>query len=120
MGFQRTNDLGKYLGIKLHHHRVNIQTYNYVIDKAQQKLTAWKSRTLSFACRVILTKYVIIAMPMYMMQTNFIFRNVCNKLDQMCRNFLWGDLGEDKKSSLGGLVIYLNAKTAKGLGFEES
>lgn len=67
--FQRTNDLGKYLGIKLHHKKVSTRSDHdsHVVDKVQQRLSAWKARTLSFADRLTLTKLILSSLPLYSM-----------------------------------------------------
>nr|KYP72231.1 Putative ribonuclease H protein At1g65750 family [Cajanus cajan] len=62
-GFQRTNDLGKYLGIPTHHSRVNRVTYQGIIDKINSRLSGWKEKNLSFAGRLTLTKSVLQALP---------------------------------------------------------
>ena len=36
LGFKPTSDLGKYLGVKLHHQRITRSTYNYIIMKIKQ------------------------------------------------------------------------------------
>lgn len=91
IGFQRTDDLGKYLGVKLHHERVFRNSYDHILERAQQRLSAWKAKNLSFAGRLMLAKSSLSALPLYTMQSDFIPRYVSNKLDQTCRNILWGD-----------------------------
>lgn len=38
--FQRTDDLGKYLGVPLHHRKVSSRTYRNIIDRASQRLSS--------------------------------------------------------------------------------
>ena len=49
MGIQWTNDLGKYLGVPIFHNKVSRGTFQFIMDKVHQTLSAWKTRTLSFA-----------------------------------------------------------------------
>lgn len=57
-GSPLTADLGKYLGVPLIHSRVNRRTYTYLVDRVKNRLTAWKSRSLSLAGRLTLIKSV--------------------------------------------------------------
>lgn len=57
--FQVTYDLGKYLGVPLLHSRVNRSSFQYILDKVDQRLSNWKMKMLSFAGRLTLTKLVL-------------------------------------------------------------
>lgn len=59
LGFQRTDDLAKYLGVPLTHNKVTCHTFRCVIDKATQWMSTWKARNLSMAGRVTLARSVI-------------------------------------------------------------
>lgn len=83
MGFQQTNDLGKYMGVPIFHKRVGLNTFNYVIDKVKQRLSTWKSRTLSIVGRVTLAISVVQAMPIYVMQSSIIPRGTCDEIDKL-------------------------------------
>lgn len=39
LGFTRIADLGRYLGVPLHHKRVTKSTYQFLLDKASQRLS---------------------------------------------------------------------------------
>lgn len=88
MGFNSTEDLGKYLGVPIFHKRVGLNTFNYVLEKVKQRLSTWKSKTLSFAGRVTLARSVVQAMPTYIMQTTVLHRGTCDEIDKLCRNFI--------------------------------
>lgn len=85
-----TSDLGKYLGVPLLHKTPTRATYNFILEKSQRKLSAWKASTLSLAGRITLAKSVVAALPTYSMQTMLMPKGVCEKLDQLQRNFIWG------------------------------
>lgn len=59
MGFQRMDDLGKYLGVPILHKRVTKHTFGYILDKASQCLSTWKARSLSMAGRGTLVRSVL-------------------------------------------------------------
>lgn len=90
-GFQITDDLGKYLGIPILYKKVNRRSFQFVIDKVDQRLSNWKAKTLSLAGRLTLCKLVVQALPTYVMQSAWVPRSVCDVIDKRCRDFLWGD-----------------------------
>lgn len=74
-----TNDLGKYLGVLILHEKVNCRSFQFILDKVDQRLNNWKSKVLPFAGWVTLTKSVIQALPSYVMQVTFIPRFICDE-----------------------------------------
>lgn len=74
--FQRTEDLGKYLGLPIFHKSPNKQTFQFVLEKVNQRLSQWKARNLSLAGRVTLTKSVLQALPLYVMQTSLLPKSI--------------------------------------------
>lgn len=95
-GFQVTNDLGKYLGVPILHEKVNIRSFQFILDKVDQRLSNWKVKTLSFAGRLTLTKSVGQALPSYVMQSAALPKYVCEEIDRKCRKFLWGDMDGER------------------------
>lgn len=83
--------VGKYLGVPIFHKRVTKSTFQFIINKVDQRLSAWKTCHLSYAGRVTLVKSVLQAMPSYVMQFTCIPRAVCDEIDKRCRSFIWGD-----------------------------
>lgn len=45
-GYGRTENLGKYFGVPLHHSRVSYDTYRDVLSKAKSMLSIWKTRLI--------------------------------------------------------------------------
>lgn len=99
-GFQLTGNLGKYLGTPLHHSRVNKTTYQFVIDKARKRMNTWKAKTLSLAGRATLIRSILSSLPIYYMQTAIIPSKICEDLDKVAREFLWGTCGNKRRPSL--------------------
>lgn len=64
-GFQVTSDIGKYLGVPILHNRVNRHSFQFILDKVDQRLSNWKVMTLSLAGRLTLTKSVLQSLPTY-------------------------------------------------------
>lgn len=92
-------DLGKYLGLPLLHKVPTRATYDFILDRTQRRLSAWKASTLSLAGRITLAKSVIAALPSYCMQTMLLPKGICEKLDQLQRNFIWGSENGTRKVS---------------------
>lgn len=67
VGFQMTDDLGKYLGVPILHKRVNCRSFQFILNKVDQRLSTWKAKTLSFVGRITLTQSVLQALPTYVM-----------------------------------------------------
>lgn len=65
-----TNDLEKYLGVPILHEKVNRRSFQFILDKVDQRLSNWKVKTLSFAGRLTLTKSVVQAYPSQMPQVS--------------------------------------------------
>ncbi|XP_004301578.1 PREDICTED: uncharacterized protein LOC101313223 [Fragaria vesca subsp. vesca] len=98
-GSPLTSDLGKYLGMPLIHSRVNKHTYDAIFYKVQSRLSSWKSKVLNMAGRLTLIQSVTSAIPNYAMQTTKFPVSLCDRLDKLNRNFLWGDVDDKKKLS---------------------
>lgn len=62
-----------------------------------QRLSSWKARTLSFAGRVTLANSVVQAMLAYVVQSCELPRNICDEIDKLCRAFIQGDEGSQRK-----------------------
>lgn len=74
LGFGRTNDINKYLGVNINHGRVSKKSLHGIIDKVQKWLSVWKKRSFSFTRRLTLTKAVLNVLPSYTIshRTSFI------------------------------------------------
>jgi hypothetical protein len=77
-----------YLGLPIllgHSKRAAFQS---IIDKVQNKVEGWRSKTLSQAGRLVLIKLVAIVIPT--MISFLLLTSICFKLDQIFKNFWWG------------------------------
>ncbi|CAL9024686.1 unnamed protein product, partial [Prunus brigantina] len=119
-GSPLTSCLGKYLGVPLIHTRVTKATYQEIIDKVQRRLSSWKSHTLSMAGRLTLLQSVTSAIPIYSMQSAKLPVSVCQKLDQLNRNFLWGHTTDQAKVHLVNWDTVCKPKSAGGLGIKNT
>ncbi|CAL1397558.1 unnamed protein product [Linum trigynum] len=115
LGIQETQDLGRYLGMPVIHGRVTKSTYRFILEKIDNKLTAWKARTLSLAGRVTLALAVLNAIPNYAMQTSPLPAAVCDEIDRKIRMFVWGGQAGKKKTHLLSWNTVCKPKSQGGL-----
>ncbi|RDX66654.1 putative ribonuclease H protein, partial [Mucuna pruriens] len=94
---QWTNELGKYLKVPILHKKANKYTYRFIVDKVNQRLSAWTTKTLSFVGRFTLTKLVLQALMIYVMQSTMLLKSMCNIINKKCKNFIWGDIYQSRK-----------------------
>lgn len=66
----------------------------------QRKLSGWKTKNLSFAGRENLVQAVTSTVPNYTIQILKLPNYVCDKINRLNMNFLWGDTMEKKKAHL--------------------
>lgn len=62
----------------------------------RKKLAGWKAKLLSLAGRITLAKAVLSAIPIYAMQSTVIPKGICNEMEKIIRNFVWGNT-KDKR-----------------------
>lgn len=117
-GSPSTDNLGKYLGMPLIHSRINKYTYANIVDKVQNRLSGWKSKSLSMAGRLTLIQAVTSSSPIYAMQTARLPASSCSKIDKLNRNFLWGDTDQRKKIHLIKWDTVCKPKLQGGLGIK--
>uniref|UniRef100_A0A2N9GX50 CCHC-type domain-containing protein n=1 Tax=Fagus sylvatica TaxID=28930 RepID=A0A2N9GX50_FAGSY len=116
LGVSSTQDIGRYLGFPLRSNGRNTTDFNFIVEKVQAKLTSWKSKLLSPAGRVVLIQSVTSSLPAYYMQNTALPSSICNDLDRLNRNFLWGSTSESKKMHLVGWDKVCRPKRDGGLG----
>nr|XP_029145202.1 uncharacterized protein LOC114924525 [Arachis hypogaea] len=79
----------KYLGIQLGANPRLVKTWKPIIDKVEQKLSVWKSKTLSRAGKLVLIKSVLNSLPVYYLSLYKMPKAVAEKLISLQRRFLW-------------------------------
>lgn len=64
--------------------------HNFCLNQIAKKLSSWALRQLTFARRAILIKHVLMAMPVYHMMLLNSSTELIQKMNHICRGFLWG------------------------------
>ncbi|CAN1179275.1 Putative ribonuclease H protein At1g65750, partial [Linum perenne] len=72
------------------HGRVTKLTYNFILDRLDNRLAGWKAANLSLAGRVTLASSVLKSITSYVMQTALLPVTLCDQIDRKIRSFIWG------------------------------
>lgn len=89
------------------------------MEKVQAKLDGWKSKCLSPAERLVLIKVAMISIPEYIMQCHKLPVKVCEEVNKLVRDFLWGSIVDKKKIHLVEWNKVTNPLNLGGLGICE-
>ncbi|CAA7042519.1 unnamed protein product [Microthlaspi erraticum] len=84
------------------------------------KLAGWKSRTLSLAGRITLTKSVLCSIPVHSMSSVKLPESTLNRLDRVARDFVWGSTAEKRKQHLLCWDKVCKPKEEGGLGIRKT
>jgi ribonuclease HI len=120
LNLKETKDLGKYLGIPISSSTVRAKDFDYLIEKVALKLSGWKARLLTLPGRAILIQSVSEAIPAYVMQCTPLPAKVCDNLDALNRNFLWGSTADKRKLHLVNWQKVTQPKRFGGLGLHSA
>ena len=120
LGIQSTTTFGKYLGFPIKHNGARRNQFNFVLEKMMERLAGWKTKYLSFAGRAVLVKAVMSAISNYVMQGSALPAHLCEKLDKVNRDFLWGSACDKRKLHLVGWNKIIKSKEEGGLGIQTS
>lgn len=99
-GMTISKNLGIYLGAPIVHGRVKKSDFNFVIEKVQRKLAGWKAKSLTFAGRATIVQSVSSTILYYNMATTALPQKVCNQIDKLNWDFLWGSTEEKMRTHL--------------------
>ena len=119
LDIRETNNIGKYLGFPIKHRGVPRNPYNFIVERVMSKLAGWKAKFLSFAGRAVLIKSTMSAIPNHVMQGAALPVHVCEKLDKINRDFLWGSTNERRRMHMVGWNKIVKSKEEGGLGIQE-
>ena len=120
LGMLETNISGKYLGFPLRHRGASRRQFNFVAKRVIGKLAGWKAKFLSFVDRTVLVKSVMSTIPNYVMQGATLPVHLCDKLDKINKDFLWGSSSEKRRLHLVGWEKIIRPKDEGWLGIQSA
>ncbi|KAF7843712.1 reverse transcriptase [Senna tora] len=115
LGFKDVPYLGNYLGFPLGT-KNRKSNYNFILDKIKNKISAWKTKYLSFGGKWTLISSVTSSISAYFFQGLPIPKSVCDDIDRIHRDFLWGSSNAGRKIHFIGWEKICRPKTCGGLG----
>lgn len=95
----------RYLGVPLTDKKLNIKYYLPLIDKVLARVNHWTSRLLTAAGRLQLVRCTISAVVQFWMQCLPLPKSVINKIDSICRRFVWSGGTEGKKNPVAWTTV---------------
>ncbi|KAH1253271.1 putative ribonuclease H protein [Glycine max] len=90
----------RYLGVPLSCKKLNVHHYLPLVEKIVGRIRHWSSKLLSIAGRIKLVRSIITAIAQYWMSVFPIPKKVIQKIDSICRSFIWSGSVEVKRKSL--------------------
>ncbi|KAL5190422.1 putative ribonuclease H protein [Glycine soja] len=90
----------RYLGVPLSCKKLNVHHYLPLVEKIVGRIRHWSSKLLSIAGRIQLVRSIITAIAQYWMSVFPIPKKVIQKIDSICRSFIWSGSVEVKRKSL--------------------
>ncbi|KAL8140429.1 LOW QUALITY PROTEIN: hypothetical protein V2J09_006450 [Rumex salicifolius] len=117
-GIPVTADLGFYLGIPLLNKAMNVGTFEPLIQSMHARLSGWKGKLLSMSGRVTLARSVLNAILVYTMASFALPRSICDRLDRVTQNFIWGSFGDERRMHLLPWEEICKPRSLGGLGLK--
>ena len=87
-----------------------------MVEKIQNKLASWKTNLLSRAGKLVLDKIATAPVAEYYMQCQALPTKVCDAVDKIIKDFLWGSTEEKRKMHIVRWSIVTLPKDLGGLG----
>lgn len=97
LGITKIGGFGKYLGLPECIGKNRRETFQYIIQRIENKMVNWYSKFLSPAGKEILLKAVITALPTYTMSCFLLPKNLVKEITKAMRQFWWS-ANLDKRS----------------------
>ncbi|KAL3680061.1 hypothetical protein R1sor_023017 [Riccia sorocarpa] len=110
----------RYLGAPIGSGLTQDQLISFCINRMTSRLNLWSNRILSFEGRVILTKHILLTIPIFFISTIGINKKAAVTIEQVARQFLWGKTEQGNYwRSLTAWKELQKGKRFGGLGFKD-
>ncbi|RZC29668.1 putative ribonuclease H protein [Glycine soja] len=108
-----------YLGMPIGVKPSNRVVWEPLINKFKAKLSKWNHKNLSMGGKVTLIKFVLNALPIYLLSFFKIPQRIVDKLLSLQRNFMWGGNQDHKKIPSVKWDVICLPKNDGGLGIKD-
>ncbi|XP_020240887.1 uncharacterized protein LOC109819544 [Asparagus officinalis] len=107
----------RYLGVPLVCKRLSYEDCNSLLNKITSQIQTWqKHRKLTYAGRLQVIKSIILGVQIYWTSNYLLPVKVTQKIDEICRNYLWGSSNLTSKIPLVSWDRVCMGKKQGGLG----
>ncbi|XP_058787037.1 uncharacterized protein LOC131661492 [Vicia villosa] len=113
MGVKTVEAHSRYFGLSTLFGRSKKAIFSQVIDKVWKKVKGWKEKVLYRAGKEVLIKFVVQAIPTYVMGCFKLCEDYCKEIESLLSRFWWGSSIEEK---IIHWVSWSKMAKAKGLG----
>lgn len=93
--------------------------FQSIVDRVWKRVKGWKERYLSRAGREVLLKSIAQAIPTYAMQCFKLPEGILKKINSICRDFWWGQKGEERKLTMVSWEKMCHSKEEGGVGLRD-
>ncbi|XP_074315572.1 uncharacterized protein LOC141651774 [Silene latifolia] len=119
-GFKKGTLPFKYLGVNISHKKLSKLDCNILIDKMIHKIKGWNKRRISYTGRMVLVRSVLATLHNYWAKIFVLPVGVMDKIQALCRNFLWEGSDDYSKAPLISWKVVCSSLKAGGLGLIDS
>ncbi|XP_074290286.1 uncharacterized protein LOC141617016 [Silene latifolia] len=119
-GFKKVSLPFKYLGVNISHKRLSKVDCNSLVEKMVTRIRGWNKRRISYSGRLTLVKFVLATLHNYWAQIFILPAGVMDKIQALCRNFLWEGTDDYSKAPLVSWKTVCRSKETGGLGVFDS
>ncbi|XP_074278607.1 uncharacterized protein LOC141602200 [Silene latifolia] len=119
-GFKKGNLPFKYLGVNISHKKLSKVDCAMLVEKLTHRFKDWNKKRISYTGRLILVKSILVTLHNYWAQIFFLPVGVMERIQALCRNFLWEGTDSYSKAPLVSWKVVCMPLLAGGLGVLDS
>lgn len=109
-------NLGSYLRVPPFHDKVTNSTLRFVVDRVRNKFQSREARKLSLVGRATRTQSVLLTIHSYFMQSMMILNGLCDKIEHLVRQCIWGSSRGKRKMMLVSWEPICQPRSCRGFG----